>query len=677
MLKKILVLGLVVALLAGELAGCIALAHGGGPAWGEKPQLGEAPARPVVYNGTVYTAWGTVLRGLNIMTGNLSEQGEPGGKVAGKEDIAQVPAHGMNSIKLSIFGPEQDPDWLSGGPLYDNNVAYADMVIDWAEELGLYVILCLHTGGDPFQPDFVYGFWRLFADRYKDRTHVIFDIANEMSVYSDPDDAPVDTPELEATAYGIIREIAPDTLCIFWSFSHLIPMEAIFRDIERMESLVPGGIPWTNEVIGFHAYEGANGYYPENDWVHAELFRSELRRLAAAGYPLLNTEVPNTQFGYRGAINLSDYPNAQLLRVLEEEGVGWTSFLDIAWIREASVWRGTVERAGLVWTPDFGEWPAPGLMNPYEPHAALADAAEQHEAYASMSEAESLEVMGNVDMNAIPSLFVSKESWVRYDKLNFGTLEPYSLTVRARGLDDGVTVIAHEGDATGPVLCEIPIRKTPGETASYTAVLTRAISGIQDVTFTFRDREGADNWRVMYFVDWCFNLPPRAPDTACIDIYAGPVAAVHYAFRQSGILRRPSDDPGARSEGGREAKVAGITDGSAILFDRVAFTPGAATFEVRAKALQKGRIDVYANWGFGIRPWPDWTFPLGSCEIDGSAGAWTAYSIPIDAELANSVVYNQYPLHVLDLLLVFTAAEGTGADGEELFEISEFSFIQH
>ena len=62
-------------------------------------------------------------------------------------------------------------------------------IVDWCEELGTYVIIDWHvlTPGDPnayldgrgASTGVAIDFWRHIAQRYKDKSHVIYEIANE------------------------------------------------------------------------------------------------------------------------------------------------------------------------------------------------------------------------------------------------------------------------------------------------------------------------------------------------------------------------------------------------------------------------------------------------------------------------------------------------------------------
>ena len=636
----------------------------------------SSPGRPVIKDGTVRTAGGTLMRGM--ITGAYEMLMTDGMEIS-YDDIARIRENGMNCVRFTI------PIVWPYDQNEDENLKYleaADLFVKWAAELGLYVwvgpSLIVDDSGSVFY-DHMFDYWQIVAPRYKDEPHVFYDAMNEMGEPEEGHPQRGQSPLYMARAYDLIRALAPDTLCILWSFSHTFDLDETLWSITEMEKLVSTPITWGNEAVGFHAYEATNGYREDDAWLYYELMRSVIKWFRQNGYPIMNTEVPSLAVGYEGGLDLTGYPNPELLRILEDEGVSWTTMLHAAHFNEPSVWRGLIDRHGLSWKPDYGSWPSVGLVNPYERQSAVSVPYETNSAHRSMSEAESMEEMGNTSVNFIPSLFVNNTHFVTYRSLNFGSLEPMSLTVRVRGFEDGAAIIVREGGIGGPVLCEIPIRRADGENIRNTAYLLRPISGVKDITFTFRGADAdVDYFGLCYFIDWQFNLPPVDSAYLHTDIWRKPLSAARFHFRDSGdIWRVPSDDGGAASEMARELKVGGITDGSRLLYSMAVFaTGGDAELTVRAKTLAGGRIDIYANWGFRIWPDPWWTFELGHLDIRGTEGRWDEFTLRIPAETLNRVNYGgSYTPHALDLMLSFTASAGT-PEGAELFEISELTFTR-
>ena len=636
----------------------------------------NARGRPIVQNGTVLTDRGTLMRGMISGTNEMlmGEQNEA--MAVGYEEISQLKDLGLNCVRFYVPIQYQVKD----SEEYLNILRAADTFVDWAEELGIYVWLSADVieSAEALDIDFdsIFDYWDVLAPRYASRPHVFFDLVNELS--EPPDWFTGVHPrgyitEFYAQLYKKIRAHAPDTLCIFFSFSHLIDMEDTLLQIKGLEELID--VDWTNEAVGFHSYESFNKYNDEDTWLSCELMRYQIRLLKENGYPIINTEVPSWTMSYNGFSALADYPNAYLLQVLEEEQVSWNTMLHVSTFMEPSYWKGVIETIGLTWEPDFGDWPAPGLINPFEPRAAISYPVSYQDCGPSLSEHAGMEgEPGNIFENYMPSMLVKKESQLTYPDINFGVLEPLTLTVRLRGFYDGAKVVAREGGADGHVICEIPFNDTQGKNEYLTGYLIRPINGISDVTFTFEDPEGKDCWALAYFFEWQFGRPPIKAENAHTIIWNNTIPAAYFNYREApNLWRAVSTDADATTEMGKTLHIEGIHNGDKMLFDRVPFvSTGDVRFTVRAMPLAGGRIELYANQGFRI--WPLWSFELGHCLINGEPGVWAEYALDIPAESIENVLYGgSWSLHGIDLMFRFIADEDA-AEGMELFRISEFRF---
>src|ERR1700760_4143235 len=78
-------------------------------------------------------------------------------------------------------------------------------------------------------------FWEAVAPRYKDRTHVFYELKNEPWQYDG-------LAEYQRTMYSLMRPLAPDTHIILWTIEHLIHVE----DPVALIASLPG-IDYTNE----------------------------------------------------------------------------------------------------------------------------------------------------------------------------------------------------------------------------------------------------------------------------------------------------------------------------------------------------------------------------------------------------------------------------------------------
>ena len=310
----------------------------------EHPRVKES-FRPVIRNNTVYTANGTLLRGS--FTG--IEYDVPQDRMITSNDIALLKQNGLNSLHVYLENN------YTGRPA-GYQVERCDFIVDEAEKQGLYVIITIGVINYPgdFESDvqFVKDFWEFYAERYKDREHVIFEICNEMPLVEDI------YAKVQADAFRIIRKHSPDAMVLFYSFPGTSEMDYILDEvIVELEKELGNSLDWKNEAIAFHGYEGIETS------MGAGAFRDAIRRFKQAGYPIINTELPNR---YENTV----YNDTKLLKICEEEGISWISFTEYLRIPQRSTWRGRLEAAQISWQPDFGDWPVVDAVFPFITHKA-------------------------------------------------------------------------------------------------------------------------------------------------------------------------------------------------------------------------------------------------------------------------------------------------------------------
>lgn len=195
----------------------------------------------------------------------------------------------LNTVRLMMSRPPQN--WFNGpgndcGP--DAYRCYAlsythpngkttlqimDDMVQIAADLGMYIVIDYHPvlGHDKGDARI---WWGTVAPRYKDHTHVIYELINEpWSVPSYPSDL----VDFEQELYQQIRAVAPNTHIIAWSFAN-----------NRSDISVAvgqgGDIDYSNASVGFHPYE-----WPEAAGELAAMKNSitSLRQ----SYPVIATEI--------------------------------------------------------------------------------------------------------------------------------------------------------------------------------------------------------------------------------------------------------------------------------------------------------------------------------------------------------------------------------------------------
>jgi hypothetical protein len=123
-------------------------------------------------------------------------------------------------------------------------------MVQMTRDAGLYLVITIGNGAEngKFNRDYVLDFWRFYAPRYKDETHVIYEIQNEPFAWSTPYSQP--TLEMERDAYTLIRTQAPDTPILLFSISVLQSGSSAVADITWVSNAA--AVDWTNAAVAFH-----------------------------------------------------------------------------------------------------------------------------------------------------------------------------------------------------------------------------------------------------------------------------------------------------------------------------------------------------------------------------------------------------------------------------------------
>ncbi|TWU63376.1 glycoside hydrolase family 5 protein [Crateriforma conspicua] len=171
-----------------------------------------------------------------------------------------------------------------------------DTIIDLAAQRGMYVMINYHDVFGYTDPDFAGGiptndwqfgytdtqtylnkFWNWMSKRYKNRTHVFFELMNEPVGYH-PNDYSDDDIQAIYDLYRRVRRRAPKTHLVLGSF--VTPASWNERTMlaiaDQWESM---GVDFTNASIGYHGYDTSNLPWTSDDVTEV-----------AQKYAILNTE---------------------------------------------------------------------------------------------------------------------------------------------------------------------------------------------------------------------------------------------------------------------------------------------------------------------------------------------------------------------------------------------------
>ena len=250
----------------------------------------------------------------------------------------------LNTVRLLLYRPPQN--WGGGPgnncpadrcfPTVQDAIPHIDAMVEIASEMGMYVIIDYHPVGG-YNRDDAITWWNALAPRYKDRTHVIYELSNEpvrwnAAAYKQQD------IQFEKDLYQLIRGHAPNTHIILWSFA-----EASGTGTSMLTKVKSAPeISYENASVGYHPY---GNYNP-----------SEMNNLRKAGYPIMDTEI--------GGSSRESY----LIRTTNEENLGvswiwldgtgfnknWSEPLPVTWPRDPRAGKATAATPSVSMQKDPG-----------------------------------------------------------------------------------------------------------------------------------------------------------------------------------------------------------------------------------------------------------------------------------------------------------------------------------
>lgn len=289
-------------------------------------------------------------------------------------EIAKIKDLGCNAVHLyaEVFDPNY-PNAGSTAPGY--NMAEVDKVVQRTRDLGLYLVMTIGNGANNgnHNRQWAVDFWKLYAARYANETHVIFEVHNEPMAWGPSyltGTTPAGALDMEIAAYQAIRANAPQSPVLLFTYAVLSGTggaNAALTDIRAFNQAVFGNqnAVWTNEAMGFHGYGGWDGT------------ATAVGNILNAGYPCFMTEFGWPDWGTSSGVSLE----VELTTDLERLGVSWLTFQYIppsgvsSPVTNAQLFKDKVDAAGLSWTPDYGTWPlARGVYgNSGQPRATVAN----------------------------------------------------------------------------------------------------------------------------------------------------------------------------------------------------------------------------------------------------------------------------------------------------------------
>ncbi len=237
-------------------------------------------------NKTFITDNGIPLRGEHIRVAHLPLPDGSGTYLDRAYDIdmwnEMVEEFHLNTVRLLLYRPPQN--W-GGGPgsncpvercfaTVQDALPHIDAMIEIASDMGMYAIIDYHPVGGYDEADAI-DWWSVLASRYKDRTHVIYEITNEPAMWT-PSVYNANLIQYQADMYTLIRAQAPDTALMLWTFPTTASSPNPAKTMLGIVDQAPA-IQYTNAVVAYHPYPA-----------YVETAINELRD---AGYPIFNSEI--------------------------------------------------------------------------------------------------------------------------------------------------------------------------------------------------------------------------------------------------------------------------------------------------------------------------------------------------------------------------------------------------
>jgi Cellulase (glycosyl hydrolase family 5) len=300
-----------------------------GPGAGGAMDAGDAGSTPLpvpaqrgrvkVVAGDLVTDRGTPLRGLLLPVDTSWALGNYAFDIV--TTIAQTT--GLNTLHVYLEDTQEDSGSME---------ATADALVSMTASAGLYLIIAHGTGTaiDTFDSGKIKSFWDIYAKRYANKPHVLFEIQNNPEATCSKNVLAA-TLAMEEDTYSQIRALAPDSHIMLFSTTSLI-QPSVFNDaVMRLGTKVN----WSNASFGMDV---------TMDCVLLPNLLGLTSAAKTAGVPILIGQLPPTGWG-------------PYITAFEQAKLGWMQYQWFATDTQLTDYASTTTAQGASWCPDQGTFP--------------------------------------------------------------------------------------------------------------------------------------------------------------------------------------------------------------------------------------------------------------------------------------------------------------------------------
>ena len=289
----------------------------------------------------------SLLRGVSLSWDGGDPYGSQPKNMPSQESLnALSEKYGFNTLHLYLEGDSSGNTAPAG-----SNAADCDILVERCAKAGLYLIItvgCNGENGAIHSFPFILDFWKFYAPRYKNETHVLFEAKNEPVAHTAGHWKKEDWDK-QVKMYKTIRAKAPDTMILLFSY---MGFQNEVAAIDAVNYVKKKGVNWKNAAVAWHGYESLKEIEKCLDFFKTSL--SYPATICTEFWP--GDTVPNPDIENDESFNA----------VFESQQTGWLQFQWLA--GNDTELPGLVHRletAGVVWTPDAAtcSWPAKSSPN--------------------------------------------------------------------------------------------------------------------------------------------------------------------------------------------------------------------------------------------------------------------------------------------------------------------------